>query len=27
MELKITEKNNSIKEMGLMNYIDKLEGK
>jgi 5-(carboxyamino)imidazole ribonucleotide mutase len=27
METKITEKNNSIKEMGLMNYIDKLEGK
>jgi len=27
METKISEKNKSIKEMGLMNYIDKLEGK
>lgn len=27
METKISEKNRSIKEMGLMNYIDKLEGK
>jgi 5-(carboxyamino)imidazole ribonucleotide mutase len=27
METKISEKNNSIKEMGLMKYIDKLEGK
>lgn len=26
METKISEKNRSIKEMGLMNYIDKLEG-
>ena len=26
METKITEKNKSIKEIGLMNYIDKLEG-
>jgi len=27
IEIKIIEKNKSIKEMGLMNYIDKLEGK
>lgn len=27
MEIKISDKNKSIKEMGLMNYIDKLEGK
>jgi len=27
METKIVEKNKSIKELGLMNYIDKLEGK
>jgi 5-(carboxyamino)imidazole ribonucleotide mutase len=27
METKISEKNRSIKEMGLINYIDKLEGK
>jgi len=27
METKISEKNKSIKEMGLINYIDKLEGK
>jgi len=27
MATKISDKNNSIKEMGLMNYIDKLEGK
>jgi 5-(carboxyamino)imidazole ribonucleotide mutase len=27
METKISEKNKSIKDMGLMNYIDKLEGK
>lgn len=27
METKISEKNRNIKEMGLMNYIDKLEGK